>query len=401
MKRVVVRTAIRAFTAMLSAASGAAARLRRNKKPFPEDGLHIVLTGTFYSDNWLETHLRPMGESRLIRLVTMVAAVPVPAMSGVEAVYPHPRLARMLGQTAARLVTFMLVAVRRKPDVVGGFHLLINGLIALLVARASGCRSMYICGGGTREIEGGGYATENQIYRRLGAPSPYVERKLLDAALAFDYLVTMGESVRQFFLDGGASGQVVVVPGGFDAELFSPTVAAPVYDLILVGRTSPVKRIDVLIEVLKKLEDIDIRAVVVGDGPSCAELRSLAEERGVGDRIDFVGWQSDVHSWLRKSRIFVLTSQSEGLSQAMVQAMLCGLPVVVTDVGDLKDLVSDGSNGFLVTPGRVDECAGKISLLCGDDRLRQTLGAQARSDALRLSMANVSAQWDRILSGQQ
>jgi glycosyltransferase involved in cell wall biosynthesis len=401
MTRIVVRTAIRAFTAMLSAVSGAAARLRRNKRPFPEGGLHIVLTGTFYSDNWLETHLRPMGESGLIRLVTMVAAAPVPAMPGVEAVYPPPRLARMLGQTTARLITFILFAARRKPDIVGGFHLLINGLVALLVARTSGCRSMYICGGGTREIEGGGYSTENQIFRRLGAPSPYVERKLLAAALAFDYLVTMGESVRAYFLERGASGQVVVVPGGFDADLFCPAAAPPVYDLILVGRTSPVKRIDILIEALKKLEDMDIRAVVVGDGPSCAGLRSLADDRGVGNRIDFVGWQSDVHSWLRKSRIFVLTSESEGLSQAMVQAMLCGLPVVVTDVGDLKDLVADGSNGFLVTPGRVDECAGKISLLCGDDRLRQTLGAQARSDALRLSTANVSALWDRILSGQR
>jgi glycosyltransferase involved in cell wall biosynthesis len=401
MKRVVVRTAIRAFTAMLSAVSAAAARLRRTKKPFPEDGLHIVLTGTFYSDNWLETHLRPMGESRLIRLVTMVAAVPVPAMPGVEAVYPHPRLARMLGQTTARLITFILVATRRKPDIVGGFHLLINGLVALLVARTSGCRSMYVCGGGTREIEGGGYATENQIFRRLEVPSPYVERKLLDAALAFDYLVTMGESVREYFLERGASGQVVVVPGGFDADLFSPAAAPPVYDLILVGRTSPVKRIDILIEALKELEDVDIRAVVVGDGPSRVELQSLAEDLGVGSRIDFVGWQSDVHSWLRKSKIFVLTSESEGLSQAMVQAMLCGLPVVVTDVGDLKDLVADGSNGFLVTPGRVDECAGRISQLCRDGRLRQTLGAQARSDALRLSMANVSALWDRVLSGQR
>jgi glycosyltransferase involved in cell wall biosynthesis len=396
-KRILVRTAIRVFTGALAWLSSVAALLGPRQKPLPKDGLHVVLTGTFYSDNWLETHLRPMGESRVIRLVTMVAAAPVPAMPGVDAVYPNPRLTRILGKSTARVVTFAIVAVRTRADVVGGFHLLINGLIALLVARARGCRSMYICGGGIREVEGGGYATENQIYRRLETPSPYVERKLMQSALAFDYLVTMGESVRDFFVSRGASGRVVVVPGGFDADLFSPAVSPPTYDVILVGRMSPVKRIDILIQAMQTLQDSSIRAVIVGDGPSSAGLRSLADECGVADRIDFVGWQSDVHSWLQKSRIFVLTSESEGLSQAMVQAMLCGLPVVVADVGDLKDLVTDGSNGFLIAPGSVEECAGKISLLCGNDQLWRRLGAQARADALRLSTANVAAQWDGIL----
>jgi glycosyltransferase involved in cell wall biosynthesis len=82
----------------------------------------------------------------------------------------------------------------------------------------------------------------------------------------------------------------------------------------------------------------------------------------------------------------------------MVQAMLCGLPVVVTDVGDLKDLVVHGRNGYLTAPGRVDDCAAKVSLLCGDGELRRTMGAQARLDALRLSVPNVAAQWDRILA---
>ncbi|MGH7129552.1 MAG: glycosyltransferase family 4 protein, partial [Planctomycetaceae bacterium] len=260
-----------------------------------------------------------------------------------------------------------------------------------------GSRAMYICGGGIREIEGGGYDTENKVYRQLGTPSPYVEKKLLRAALAFDYLVTMGDSVRDFFVQQGARGQVVVVPGGFDAELFSPAAAAPGYDLVLVGRLSPVKRVDVFIEVLQKVSGI--RAVVVGDGPARAELEKLAAERGVANRIDFVGWQNDVHAWLRQSRIFVLTSQSEGLSQAMVQAMLCGLPVVVSNVGDLRDLVVNGRNGFLVTPGNADECAAQVAELCSDDARRSRMGEQARSDALRLSVANVSVQWDDILSG--
>lgn len=398
MSRVLTRTAIRILTGVLTLMIAAAARLRPRRKPMPDAGLHVLLTGTFYSDNWLETHLRPLALAERVRLVTMVAAVPVPPMPNVEAVYPGARLSRLLGPTMARLATFVVVAMRRKPDVVGGFHLLLNGLVALLVARAAGRRAMYICGGGIRELEGGGYNTENQIFRRLGAPSPYVERKLLTAARSFDYLVTMGTSVRDFFVARGATGQVVVVPGGFDADLFRPAVEAPAYDLILVGRMSPVKRIDVLVKVLADPRNAKLRAVLVGDGPSGGELRGLAAERGVADRLDFVGWQSDVAAWLRKSRIFVLTSESEGLSQAMVQAMLCGLPVVVTRVGDLGDLAADGSNGYLVTPGNVDECADRIAQLTGDEARRRALGEQARRDAMQLSIGNVAGRWDRILA---
>lgn len=397
MKRAILRSAIVAFTALLCGAIRLAERLGPRRGPLPAEGAHIVLTGTFYTDNWLETHLRPLACSSSVRRITMVAASKVPEIAGVEAVYPARWLVRLSGRTLARLATFVRVAISSRADVVGGFHLLINGLVALLVARAIGARSLYICGGGLREIEGGGYATENQVFRRLQHPSPYVERKLLDAATRFDYIVTMGESVRGFFEQAGAQGQVVVVPGGFDADLFAPAEAAPDYDLVLVGRLSRVKRVDVLIDAVARLRG-PVRAAIVGDGPDRGELTALAQARGVIDRVDFVGWQQDVHAWLKRSRVFVLTSESEGLSQAMVQAMLCALPVVVSDVGDLGDLVRDGSNGYLVAPASVEAFAQKLDLLCGDEELRRTLGNRARDDALRLSTPKVAAQWDGILS---
>ena len=399
MRRALIRTTIRAFVALFSAVLSLAARFGHSKRPLPAEPLHVLLTGTFYSDNWLETHLLPLGRSLRVRQVTMVAVTPVPEMPGVEAVYPHPRLVRFVGKTTARLVTFFHIAVRRKPDILGGFHLLINGLVALLAARMTGARSMYICGGGVREIEGGGHATENQIFRRLGGPSGYVERKLLTAAITFDYIITMGSSVRDYFIASGASGRVEVVPGAFDAETFQPATVAAEYDLVTVGRLSPVKRVDVFVDVLARADNRHLTGLVVGDGPSGPELRDRAHRLGVADRIRFAGWQHDVEAWLRRSRVFLLTSESEGLSQAMVQAMLCGLPVIVSDVGDLADLVVDGRNGFLVRPGSVEDCACKVKAVCGDETLRSSLGAQARLDALRLSTPNVADRWNDILSG--
>jgi L-malate glycosyltransferase len=398
MRHTLSRTVIRAFVAVLSAALRLAAWVGREQRPLRSEPLHVMLTGAFYSDNWLETHLRPLGRSPRVGRVTMVAVAPVPEMPGVEAVYASESLIRVLGKTAARLVTFARTAMRQKPDVVGGFHLLLNGLIGQLVARSIGCRSMYICGGGVREIAGGGYATENEIFRRLGRPSPYVERKLLAAALEFDYVITMGSSVRDYFVSRGASGRVEVVPGGFDPDVFYPATEEPEYDLVIVGRLSPVKRVDVFIDALARAGNMNLTGVVVGDGPSGPELRERALRRGVADRIHFAGWQTNVDAWLRKSRLFMLTSDSEGLSQAMVQAMMCGLPVIVSDVGDLKDLVVAGRNGYLFAPGDVDDCADKVSHVCADPELRALLGGQARLDSLRLSVSNVASRWSNIFS---
>jgi L-malate glycosyltransferase len=399
MRLTLTRIAIRAFIALLSAGLWLAGRLGREQKPSKDESLQVLLTGTFYSDNWLETHLRPLSLSQRVGRLTMVAASPVPDIPGVEAIYPDSRLVRMLGKTTARLVTFARVALNRRPDVIGGFHLLLNGFVSLMLARATGARSMYICGGGTREVAGGGYGTENQIFRRLGRPSGYVERKLMAAAINFDYLITMGSSVRDYFIEHGAKGRVEVVPGGFDANLFHPSTQTADYDLVLVGRLSPVKRVDVFIDALAHAGNTGLRGVIVGDGPSGQELRGKAQKAGAAERICFAGWQSDVHRWLRRSRAFILTSDSEGLSQAMIQAMLCGLPVIVSDVGDLKDLVVNGRNGFLVNPGDVDGFAEKAEHVCGNEELRASMGGQARLDALRLSTTNVAAQWDAIFSG--
>lgn len=400
MKQVFVRFAIRVFTGLITGAIGIAARIGPAPKPLPSTGLHVLLTGTFYSDNWIETHLRPMGQASSIARVTMVASTPVPELPGVEPVYASPRLVRLVGSSAARLLVFMHVAVRQRPDVIGGFHLLINGLLAILLARILRRKSLYFCGGGARELEGGGHLTENSIYRRLGSPSPYVEGRLRAAVTRCDFIITMGNSVKAYFLDAGAFGHVEVLPGGFDAVRFQPGKEPPKYDLVLVGRLSPVKRVDILLLAMKEIADSSIRAVVVGDGPSRQMLSELAENCGISGQVDFVGWQDDVGAWLRQSRIFVLTSDSEGLSQAMVQAMLCGLPAVVTHVGDLQDLVVDGANGYLIEPGNVAACAARIRGLLAEPGLRDTLGEQARADAARLSVDSVATAWDRILTAR-
>lgn len=363
------------------------------------DHYDILITGTFYSDNWIRSHLQPLAASRSCSRVRMVSETPVPFIDKVEAIYPTPWMIRMVGGDLARLVTFVWVGLRTRPHIVGGFHLLLNGLVAVLLARVINARSLYICGGGPREVVGGGYSTENRLFRKLRTPDAVVERRLLQAVAAFDLVITMGSGATNFFQQRGVKTKFHIVPGGFEGDRFYLSEKPRDIDLILVGRLSSVKRADLFLQVVNLVRDVlpDVSATVVGGGPLRSSLEQFAKRLGIEHNVKFVGQQHQIEEWLRHSKIFVLTSDSEGLSLAMIEAMLCGLPAVVTDVGDLGDLVEDGINGFLV-PDRTPEAFALrlIDLLKDSERLLQ-FGRAARQSAERFEISNVSHLWDKIL----
>jgi glycosyltransferase involved in cell wall biosynthesis len=142
-----------------------------------------------------------------------------------------------------------------------------------------------------------------------------------------------------------------------------------------------------------------VRAVIVGDGPLKGYLEELSRELAIEQNVTFVGHQNRVEHWLKKSKIFALTSESEGLSQAMVEAMLTGLPAVVPQVGDLAQLVVDGENGFLISRLCPQSFAERFQELLSDPGRLASFGIAARRSALRYDMHGAASQWDNILWG--
>lgn len=390
---------LRGFMAAYSLALAIAVFAGRRQRPVPAAGWRILLTGTFYSDNWVLSHLKPLAMSRQVAEVLLVTTYPVPPIEHVTVIRPPSWAVRLLGGTGARYAVFVLQALRRRPDMVGGFHLLLNGLLALLTARVVGARALYNCGGGPREVLGGGYATENRLFNRIGGPDAILERQLIGVVGRFDLVVTRGKKAIEFFVEKGARTNFHVVPGGRPEDTCRADDTPKDFDLVFVGRLSAVKRLDLLLQAVKLVRCTfpEVRVLVVGDGPSRRELEAQCAELGLRGNVAFVGHQERVEDWLKRSRVFVLTSSSEGLSLAMIEAMLCGLPAVVSDVGDLGELVEDGINGYLVsemTPDRFAEC---ICRLLGAPAFLAACGEQARQAAARCGVRAVSARWDTIL----
>ena len=98
-------------------------------------------------------------------------------------------------------------------------------------------------------------------------------------------------------------------------------------------------------------------------------LEQLASELGIADRVEFVGQRdpAGVADILRQGRVFVLPSRHEGLPMSVIEAMVCGVPCVVSDVGDIREVAEDGLNAFVIDScDDVDAFAGAVSTLLSD-----------------------------------
>ena len=392
--RVVIRVGMRLYFVALAVARVVHLPGRRCDGP-----VDVLVTGTFHSDNWVRAHLLPLAASAKCRNVRVVSVNPIPAIDKVTAVYPPLLLRRLIGDVPARLLVFSWMALRHRPHWVGGFHMLLNGLVAALMGRLCGGRSIYFCVGGPMELIGGGALSENRLFAKMGRADDDVERQLVKAVGKFDLVITMGTRAVEYFKQRGVAASYHVVSGGI-AAAFDPSIARPTRDLVLVGRLVEVKRIDLFLRALAEArrELPNITATIVGDGPLRSEMERLARELGIADRVQFAGQQDDVPKWLRQGRLFVLTSDSEGLALSLMEAMTCGLPAVVSNVGDLGDLVQHGVNGFLVDERTPEAFAERIVELLSDSQRLSAFSQAARQAAMRHQTPRVIEQWDGILA---
>ncbi|SDP94412.1 Glycosyltransferase involved in cell wall bisynthesis [Actinopolyspora xinjiangensis] len=140
-----------------------------------------------------------------------------------------------------------------------------------------------------------------------------------------------------------------------------------------VGRLTYQKAPEDLVDALARLPRRDFRGVWIGTGEREREVERLARDR-LGDRFVLAGQRSDVIELLPALDVFVLPSRYEGLPLAVIEAMLCGLPVVATAVNAVPDLVATGRTGVLVPPRRPDLLAEAVAALLDDPAKRTRMG---------------------------
>lgn len=223
-----------------------------------------------------------------------------------------------------------------------------------------------------------------------------VKRSLVVLAEKFlavftDHLLAVGEKVRQDLLLAGigSKNRFGLMPPGLSIGPLPPKresceslgLLTNQLHCAFIGRITQIKRPDRFLDLVAEIKrrKLEINFFIAGDG----ELMDSLRKRIAGENlpVTILGWQSDIEKVLSAADIVVLTSDNEGTPLSLIQAGMCALPVVTTNVGSVPDVVLDGVTG-LVTSMDIHEIADALEKLVDDASLRAQYGIAAREFTL-------------------
>lgn len=200
-------------------------------------------------------------------------------------------------------------------------------------------------------------------------------------------VVANSEGLKQEALVTAPDEDIRVIYNGVDVEKFKPLspggTGTGKIRLISTGRLSAVKGYNYLIKALSEVEGFEL--ILIGDGPQKENLESLADECRA--HVTFTGRKNkdEVVRFLQEAHIYVLSSLNEGMSNSMLEAIACGLPVIATDVGGARELITDGENGFIIKKGSVESIKEALTAYRKNPALVESQGKKSREQALKMS----------------
>lgn len=207
---------------------------------------------------------------------------------------------------------------------------------------------------------------------------------------SYDRIVLLHEKASRAVENFGVPAEhIFTIPNGVDSESFRfvPGVDETRTELsigndkvlLFVGRLAKVKRVEILIALTNALleEGLDVKTIIVGDGPCKAYYEKLAEP--INKSVIFTGWlhRTQTFKFYQIADVFVLPSLSEGLPTVLLEASAAGKPSVASNVSGVSDIVIHGETGYLVRKFDIDSYKTYVKNLLEDDDLARKMGARA------------------------
>lgn len=170
--------------------------------------------------------------------------------------------------------------------------------------------------------------------------------------------------------------------------------------IISIGKFHKQKNQRMLINAFARVsqEFPDYKLVIWGDGPLRSSLEKQINSYQLQERILLPGKSSDITTELGRAALFCFTSDFEGLSNAMLEAVCVGLPVLTTNVSGASDLVEDNVNGFIVPVGDTDAFVSRLRILLRNDQLLSQMGEESKKKRVLFDVNTITDQWERLIS---
>lgn len=205
-----------------------------------------------------------------------------------------------------------------------------------------------------------------------------------------------------------SNSQIVVLPNGIDTDQWRPDPESH-YSLrnalgltneflwLAAGRLDPVKDYQALLHAMTTVSP-PAQLVIAGAGPLESDLRLLAHQLDLEQRVRFLGFEPNVLRWMQAADGFVLSSWWEGLSMALLEACSCALPLVASDVPGNREVIISQQSGLLATVGDVNALASAMTqIMTKTPKERLDMGLQARNHVLqKFSLNSVLDRWETL-----
>lgn len=195
-------------------------------------------------------------------------------------------------------------------------------------------------------------------------------------------IVTVSDSIQKYIIAdiGILQDKLITIHNGISVTHYQPTKNDSVLKLITVGRLAAIKNHRMMFEALKICVEVnrDMHLTIVGDGPERQALEEYARDLQLSNYITFLGFRNDVQELVSGHDIFVMSSDYEGISIAILEAMSMAKPVVSTNVGGVPETIQHYKTGLISPKGDAPKFASAILELGGSSELQQVIGRNAK-----------------------
>jgi glycosyltransferase involved in cell wall biosynthesis len=216
------------------------------------------------------------------------------------------------------------------------------------------------------------------------------------------YVIANSKQLKQLALKTAPQQDMKVIPNGVDLKTFKPNWDKS-FDKIKItpGWTRLEKRkgVDLLLKAAASLDDKKLEVIVPGAGPELENLQNLAQELQISKQVQFlkIGQNTPknrqkVARVLADCHILCLPSDNEGMSNAVLEGMACGLALLLTDVGGTEELLQEGENGYVIKRSEED-IAEKIQKIRENKKLLLSLGKKSRKRVMQFSWQQVAREY--------
>ncbi len=271
-------------------------------------------------------------------------------------------------------------AIRRwKPDLVHAFGFETgNAMVALRTGFPVSCFIQ-----GIAELYEPYYGQRDWIDRKVGV---WGERA---AVPRVNWMVAENQFAKDWGLSRNPAAHVAIIPHPTRDEFFEKGDPAFEERILTVGGLDDRKGVDVVIRAFSMVGNTDAKLVIVGGGPLRGRLEALANDLGIGQRVEFTGplITDDVIAQMNRARAMIIASRMDTSPNVVSEAHAVGIPVVGSRAGGIPDMIEDGVDGFLFDVDDARQAATAMTKLLNDEALARKQGATGRGKVRLLNSA--------------